>query len=228
MHLINVHTLQLESFMDQAPPYAILSHTWVDGEEVSFQELQIGACLDKSGYTKIENCCSQAKLDGLSYAWRRMSSSRISVAERMSWAATRQTTRGEDLAYSLLGIFGVSMSLLYGEVAHVAFRRLQEEIIRTSNDLSIFTWNTLEQIDRSSEIGVLSSTVSQFANTSNVPILASSPSRRVSSSKHAYLYKPSEVEHTGFSSITVENGNAFTLFYWKRYSRIYMCGLVDL
>ena len=38
-----------------------------------------------------------------------------SVAERMSWASARQTTRVEDIAYSLLGIFGVNMLLLYGE-----------------------------------------------------------------------------------------------------------------
>lgn len=93
----------------------------------------------------------------------------------MSWVATRQTTRGEDMAYSLLGIFGVSMSLLYGEGVPAAFRRLQEEIIRTSNDLSIFAWNSPEQGRGSSEIGALATTVSQFANTSNIPVLASSP-----------------------------------------------------
>ncbi|KAK6836371.1 hypothetical protein PG987_006866 [Apiospora arundinis] len=61
----------------------------------------------------------------------------------MTWAARRQTTRGEDMAYSLLGIFGVSMSLLYGEGGPEAFRRLQEEIVKTSNDLSIFAWLAL-------------------------------------------------------------------------------------
>ncbi|RWA08193.1 hypothetical protein EKO27_g6918 [Xylaria grammica] len=38
-----------------------------------------------------------------------------SVAKRMSWAAAREATREEDRAYSLLGIFGVNMSLIYGE-----------------------------------------------------------------------------------------------------------------
>jgi hypothetical protein len=61
------------------------------------------------------------------------------TAKKMSWAASRTTTRKEDLAYCLLGIFGVNMPLLYGEGDN-AFLRLQEEIIRQSGDLSIFAW----------------------------------------------------------------------------------------
>lgn len=64
-----------------------------------------------------------------------------SVASKMSWAARRRTTRIEDEAYSLLGIFGVSMPLIYGE-GRRAFRRLQEEIVKRSNDLTIFAWET--------------------------------------------------------------------------------------
>jgi Heterokaryon incompatibility protein (HET) len=63
----------------------------------------------------------------------------VSIATRMSWAATRKTTRTEDIAYCLLGIFKVNMPLLYGE-GSMAFRRLQEEIIKGSDDLSIFAW----------------------------------------------------------------------------------------
>lgn len=66
-----------------------------------------------------------------------------SVAERMSWASSRQTTRTEDLAYCLLGIFGISMPLIYGE-GERAFVRLQEEIIKSSNDQSILAWGYLE------------------------------------------------------------------------------------
>jgi Heterokaryon incompatibility protein (HET) len=60
----------------------------------------------------------------------------IPVARRMSWAANRQTTRVEDLAYSLLGIFDVNLPLIYGE-GPKAFIRLQEEIIKQHNDLSL-------------------------------------------------------------------------------------------
>lgn len=61
---------------------------------------------------------------------------RLSVAERMSWAAPRICRRQEDRAYSLLGIFDINMPLLYGE-GRKAFLRLQEEIIKTSTDHSI-------------------------------------------------------------------------------------------
>jgi hypothetical protein len=62
-----------------------------------------------------------------------------SVAMMMSWAARRETKRFEDKAYSLLGIFDVNMPLIYGEGVK-AFRRLQEEIIKRCNDLTIFAW----------------------------------------------------------------------------------------
>jgi hypothetical protein len=51
--------------------------------------------------------------------------SEFSVSERLSWAKSRQTTRSEDKAYSLLGILNVFMPTLYGEGEH-AFVRLQE------------------------------------------------------------------------------------------------------
>lgn len=63
-----------------------------------------------------------------------------SIAKRMSWAAYRQTTRPEDIAYCLLGIFDVQMPLLYGEGGPKAFVRLQEEIIRNDEDQSILAW----------------------------------------------------------------------------------------
>lgn len=63
----------------------------------------------------------------------------MSVARRMSWAAHRNTTRIEDVAYCLLGIFGVNMPLLYGEGPN-AFIRLQEELVKESEDQSLFAW----------------------------------------------------------------------------------------
>lgn len=64
----------------------------------------------------------------------------VSVAQRMSWAAKRVTTVEEDGAYSLLGLFGVQMAPLYGEGQRSAYRRLQEEILKYSDDHSIFAW----------------------------------------------------------------------------------------
>jgi len=64
-----------------------------------------------------------------------------SIAERMSWASERTTKRKEDIAYSLLGIFDINMPLLYGEGAK-AFQRLQEEIVKHSDDQSILAWTS--------------------------------------------------------------------------------------
>jgi hypothetical protein len=65
--------------------------------------------------------------------------SKLSVSTKMHWASKRHTTRAEDVAYCLLGIFDVHMPLLYGEGPH-AFQRLQEEIAKKSSDLSLLAW----------------------------------------------------------------------------------------
>jgi hypothetical protein len=54
---------------DTIPPYAILSHTWVDGQEISFQDLSGGTGHGKSGYNKLCFCAEQADRDGLRYFW---------------------------------------------------------------------------------------------------------------------------------------------------------------
>jgi hypothetical protein len=223
---------------DEIPPYAILSHTWTDREEVSFQELMDGAGKGMAGYDKIRFCGEQATRDGLRYFWvdtccidqsnntelseainsmfrwycnaakcyvylsdvsspafdtndkfnqlpcesafrksrwftrgwtlqellaprsveffsqegNRLGDKRslerqvheitgiavlalqgtplsqFGVDERFSWAENRRTLRREDEAYSLLGIFDVYMSLIYGEGRDNAFKRLREEV----------------------------------------------------------------------------------------------------
>ena len=247
IRLVKTDTISLTSFLgDKIPAYAILSHTWDHGEELSFQEMQDvssnreHSALKKLGYTKIVGTCWKARENELEYSWidtcciDKTSSAELSeainsmfkwyqkaqvcyvllsdfepgdavestlprcrwfkrgwclqellaprhveffnkdwayigskvslkspiskitripehvlldsnfifsvpVAQRMSWAASRQTTREEDLAYCLLGIFDVNLPLLYGE-GPKAFLRLQEEIIRRSNDRSIFAF----------------------------------------------------------------------------------------
>ncbi|KAK7955868.1 uncharacterized protein PG986_005090 [Apiospora aurea] len=257
MYLINIDTLKLERFDVNAPPYAILSHRWRDGE-VSFGEFADPAKRQgKAGFAKILNTCGQARRDRLAYVWvdtcciDKSSSAELSevinsmfawyqgakvcyaflddvvtgaqntespgssrpsfdymaqsvwfergwtlqeliapkgvvffckeegsqetkwshlgsreslaeiiakiteipeeilygrkrvfaysVSMRMSWAAKRQTTRPEDIAYCLMGLFGVNMPLLYGEGSK-AFLRLQEEIMRTIDDDTLFVW----------------------------------------------------------------------------------------
>lgn len=85
------------------------------------------------------------------------------VADIMSWAAGRETTRLEDRAYSLLGLFGISMPLLYGE-GGMAFIRLQEEILRRNDDQSIFAWAGPKRIARRNiGPGLLATSPDQFS-----------------------------------------------------------------
>ncbi|KAI1184382.1 heterokaryon incompatibility protein-domain-containing protein [Nemania serpens] len=85
----------------------------------------------------------------------------IPVARRMSWASKRQTTRIEDLAYCLFGIFDVNMPLIYGE-GRKAFMRLQEEIAKDSCDLSLFAWQ--QQDISPSYRGILAQSVTEFSH----------------------------------------------------------------
>ncbi|KAK3334095.1 HET-domain-containing protein [Cercophora scortea] len=93
--------------------------------------------------------------------------STIPVAQRMSWAANRQTTRVEDLAYCLLGIFGVQIPLLYGEGSK-AFIRLQEEIVKESNDLSLFAWRNPSTSQK--YCGILAASPQDFEYCANIEL----------------------------------------------------------
>ncbi|KAF5487532.1 Vegetative incompatibility protein HET-E-1 [Colletotrichum siamense] len=268
MRLVNARSLQLEEFFGEGiPKYAILSHTWTEGQEVTFQEFSAQKARNKSGWTKIERTTQLALEDKLHHVWidtccidktssaelteainsmmswyersqvcytyledvpsglgvdarenvfrnsrwftrgwtlqellapsklafifsdwtrfatrnqmanlvssisgieasflrtpegqknnknfpatdtstairvsRRTSLYSASIAQRMSWASNRRTTRVEDIAYCLLGIFDINMPLLYGEGSK-AFLRLQEQILMSSDDQYILAWN---------------------------------------------------------------------------------------
>ncbi|KAH7890839.1 heterokaryon incompatibility protein-domain-containing protein [Phlebopus sp. FC_14] len=60
--------------------------------------------------------------------------------EKLMWASTRRTTRIEDTAYSLLGVFNISMSIAYGEGAR-AFYRLMVEIIQVCYEWDLFVFS---------------------------------------------------------------------------------------
>ncbi len=96
---------------------------------------------------------------------------RESVAERMLWASSRKTSRPEDQAYCLMGIFGVNMPMIYGE-GERAFRRLQEEIMKTTNDESIFAWRDASYRDIQTH-GLLADRPSQFADSGGLTNLRS-------------------------------------------------------
>jgi hypothetical protein len=89
-----------------------------------------------------------------------------SIAEKMSWASRRETTRVEDMAYCLMGLFGVHMAPLSGE-GHNAFIRLQLEILSKSDDESIFAWTE----ERGSQGGLLASSPKAFEESGNIELL---------------------------------------------------------
>lgn len=98
--------------------------------------------------------------------------SRCSIAQRMSWASQRVTTRIEDTAYCLLGIFDVNMPMLYGE-GEKAFLRLQEEIIKRSDDHTIFAW----PIHRHGQPGLLADSPAAFVNCHQIRTMTSRQGR---------------------------------------------------
>ena len=59
--------------------------------------------------------------------------------EKMTWAASRKTTRIEDVAYSLIGIFDISMTIAYGE-GDRAFKRFMAELIQNCKEWQILVW----------------------------------------------------------------------------------------
>lgn len=76
-----------------------------------------------------------------------------------------RTTRAEDIAYCLLGIFNVTISMRYGEGGEKAFIRLQEEIMKSTGDHSILAWG----------LNAAESTQSKSADILSARILATNP-----------------------------------------------------
>ncbi|KAG2346373.1 hypothetical protein BDR05DRAFT_997367 [Suillus weaverae] len=60
--------------------------------------------------------------------------------EKLQWESTRATTLQEDIAYSLFGIFGVHLPVIYDETKHNALGRLLQEIIAQSGDITTLDW----------------------------------------------------------------------------------------
>jgi hypothetical protein len=76
LHYSNDGSLSFTSDLvegDTVPPYAILSHTWQHGEEVSYDEMNKGSnnktYTKKTGYVKILLCAQQAERHGLEHFW---------------------------------------------------------------------------------------------------------------------------------------------------------------
>jgi hypothetical protein len=116
--------------------------------------------------------------------------STCTVAYRMFWASKRQTTRVDDTAYCLLGLFGVNMPMIYGEGSR-AFQRLQEEIMKQNEDYTLFAWSL--QYDCSPSLaGVFASSPADFSES--VPTNLQRPTLH----HHAYQLRQIR-EYTGMA-----------------------------
>ena len=103
---------------------------------------------------------------------RQKSLDEFSIPQKLSWAALRQTTRLEDRAYSLLGLLNVNMDLRYGE-GDKAFLRLQEEILKQPQGLSVLAWRSTTRERRTSLLAI---SPDDFTDSSDIcydPSLAS-------------------------------------------------------
>ena len=100
----------------------------------------------------------------------------FSIAQRMSWASDRTTTVPEDIAYCLMGLFDVSMPILYGE-GDKAFIRLQQEIMKELDDESIFAWRDEPTMEAGSYSGMLATRPAAFARSCDVENLYGAHSR---------------------------------------------------
>ena len=72
MRLLNTKTLQIHEFRSDVRSYAILPHAWIDGEEVTFEDMEAskrGKIQAKARYQKILQCCSQAVSDQWVFIW---------------------------------------------------------------------------------------------------------------------------------------------------------------
>lgn len=133
---------------------------------------------------------------------------RFSIAQRMSWASSRTTTRDEDIAYCLMGIFQVNMPLLYGEGGN-AFIRLQEEIIKKSDDHSIFAWQ-----NRLFSSGMLASSPKSFRTSTDIVQVHSIPAEPFALTNKGINLKlplrriPEEVEPAMYHSSAAIHGTA--------------------
>ena len=99
-------------------------------------------------------------------AWVR----KFGAAQIFSWASTRSTTRIEDSAYSLLGLFDMYLPLIYGE-GHNAFQRLQEEILKRDKDHTVFAWtrnDTFSSLESFRPSGLFASSPSNFLRSDKI------------------------------------------------------------
>ena len=86
----------------------------------------------------------------------------VCISQKFYWASRRRTSREEDRTYSLIGLFNISLPIIYGE-GNRAFYRLQEKIMRVTVDHSIFAWHLTKPCS-----GLLADSPDAFAKSGDV------------------------------------------------------------
>jgi hypothetical protein len=153
-------------------------------------------------------------------ALRRRALSEFDVEERFRWAQTRQTTREEDWAYSLLGIFGVFMPLLYGEGKANAVRRLRKEISDAIDRDDTIRREGMPRLGLSEQANILTShlrqlhhrrlfAISPFHSNATRALLtaASSPSSRGCFRRPTHIRAPLSGASAGLGKLALRRGD---------------------
>ena len=138
---VNLDVLQNENSLDGC---AWFSRGWTLQELIAPREMYFYSAQWRSMGSKSSMCRHISVTSGIDEKVLKdpVMLNRVCVSEKMSWAAQRTTTRPEDEAYSLMGLFGVNLPPLYGEGRQKSFRRLQLEIMHTSTDHTLFAWHS--------------------------------------------------------------------------------------
>lgn len=134
------------------------------------------------------------------------------TAQKSAWAANRQTTRVEDAAYSLLGIFGVNMPLLYGEGPR-AFVRLQMQILQQSEDESIFVWVPREDgKDAGNLTGLLAPSIANFSRSHDISLYSFDTGRPAwTMTNQGFQFKAYAYPAVDFRTIGSHRGGIFAI-----------------
>ncbi|RDX40888.1 hypothetical protein OH76DRAFT_281039 [Lentinus brumalis] len=142
-----------------------------------------------------------------------ISHTEFSIAQRMSWYRRRHTTRPEDEAYCLLGLFEIHMPPLYGEGRN-AFRRLQEEIMKQSADTTLFAWPGIYA--KSPNGCLFAASPADFAAYRKAQEVVYTPPRRTADDTHndSALGVPADVNKMTFSVTPTGIRANIPIFQW--------------
>jgi hypothetical protein len=100
--------------------------------------------------TKVSYCKAISSITGINAACLLEPSKLFGElhATRMGWASKRKTSRDEDIAYCLMGMFNLHMPLGYGEGKSKAFKRLLHELVRVSSGShSLLAWGLDSEVE---------------------------------------------------------------------------------